>query len=144
MVPPRPAEPEEMVEDFRRFARAVAAHEAEDVHWAIQSELIDRLPIDHGAIGSSTTLWRSYESVGGEHWPTEKRQENRTPVPLPPAAYDEQAAAALNDALRRGLRPLWLQAGHAGRRRCGHEERGASASRHSFRSSRTRSTSTRA
>ena len=33
-----------MVEDFRRFARAVAAHEAE-VHWAIQSELIDRLPI---------------------------------------------------------------------------------------------------
>ena len=42
-----PAEPEEMVEDFRRFAKAVAANEAEDVHWAIQSELIDRLPIDH-------------------------------------------------------------------------------------------------
>ena len=29
--------------------------------------------------------------------PTETRQENRTPVPLPPAAYDEQAAGALND-----------------------------------------------
>ena len=47
----------------------------------------------------------------GEHWPTEKRQEHRTPVPLPPAAYDEQAAAALNeryaeDFARYGYEPV--------------------------------------
>ena len=94
-----PAQPEDMVEDFRRFVAAVAAREAEDVHWAIQSELIDRLPIGHvGRLEKlDDTLALLREHVGGERWPTEKRQENRTPVPLPPTAYDEQAAAALNE-----------------------------------------------
>src|SRR6185369_11270913 len=44
-------------------------------------------------------------------WPTEHRQENRTPVPLPPAAFDEEAGAALNghyaeDFERYGYEPV--------------------------------------
>jgi hypothetical protein len=93
-----PERPEDMVEDFRRFAAAVAAGDAVDVHWAIQSELLDRLPIEHvGRLEKlDETLALLREHVGGANWPTEQRQENRTPVPLPPAPYDEEAAAALN------------------------------------------------
>ena len=97
-----PEKPDDMVEDFRRFAAAVAAGEAVDVHWAVQSELIERLPIDHvGRLEKlDQTLALLREHVDGANWPTETRQENRTPVPLPPAAYDEQAAAALNGHYR--------------------------------------------
>jgi Sulfotransferase family len=97
-----PVNPEDMVEDFRRFAAAVAAGEAEDVHWAVQTELIERLPIEHvGRLEKlDQTLALLREHVDGANWPTETRQENRTPVPLPPAAYDERAAAALNDHYR--------------------------------------------
>ena len=81
-----PEQPEDMVEDFRRFAAAVAAGDAVDVHWAIQSELLDRLPIEHvGRLEKlDETLALLREHVGGANWPAEQRQENRTPVPLPP------------------------------------------------------------
>jgi hypothetical protein len=93
-----PERPEDMVEDFRRFAVAVAAGEAVDVHWAVQSDLVNRLPLDHvGRLENlDETLELLREHVGGANWPRERRQENRTPVPLPPGAYDEEAAAALN------------------------------------------------
>ena len=93
-----PDQPEDMVVDFRRFAAAVAAGDAVDVHWAIQSELLDRLPIEHvGRLEKlDETLALLREHVGGANWPTAQRQENRTPVPLPPAAFDAEAAAALN------------------------------------------------
>ena len=93
-----PERPEDLVDDFRRFAAAVSAGEAEDVHWAIQSELVDHLPIDHvGRLEKlDETLELLREHVGGENWPTKTRQENRTPVPLPPQAYDEETAEALN------------------------------------------------
>jgi hypothetical protein len=108
-----PEEPVDLVEDFRRFAAAVAAGQAVDVHWAIQSELLDRLPIAHvGRLESlDETLALLREHVGAANWPTKQRQENRTPVPLPPAAYDEEAAAALNghyaeDFSRYGYEPV--------------------------------------
>jgi hypothetical protein len=116
-----PERPEDMVEDFRRFAVAVAAGDAVDVHWAIQSELLDRLPIGHvGRLEKlDETLALLREHVGGANWPTEQRQENRTPVPLPPAAYDEEAAAALNghyaeDFERYGYEPVAPAADVAG------------------------------
>ena len=139
-----PEQPEDMVEDFRRFAAAVAAGDAVDVHWAIQSELLDRLPIEHvGRLEKlDETLALLREHVGGANWPTEQRQENRTPVPLPPAAYDEEAAAALNghyaeDFERYGYEPV---APAADDRR--HEEVERAGRLRCSRSSRTRSTST--
>jgi hypothetical protein len=119
-----PEQPEDMVEDFRRFAAAVAAAEAVDVHWAIQSELLDRLPIAHVGrlekLDEILALLR--EHVGATNWPTEQRQENRTPVPLPPAAFDEEAAAALNghyaeDFERYGYEPVAPTADTAGMRK---------------------------
>ena len=65
-----------------------------------------------GGSRSSTRRWRSCASTwAAANWPTEQRQENRTPVPLPPAAYDEEAAAALNghyaeDFERYGYEPV--------------------------------------
>ena len=116
-----PDQPEDMVEDFRRFAAAVAAGDAVDVHWAVQSELLDRLPIEHvGRLEKlDETLALLREHVGGANWPTEQRQENRTPVPLPPAAFDEEAAAALNghyaeDFERYGYEPAAPTADTAG------------------------------
>ena len=94
-----PETPEELVEDFRRFVVAVAQGAAIDVHWAVQSELIERLPLGHVGrlerLDDTLALLRAH--VGGERWPAEMRRENRTPVPLPPGAYDEEAAAALNE-----------------------------------------------
>jgi sulfotransferase famil protein len=93
-----PERPEDLVEDFRRFTAAVGAGEAEDVHWAIQSELVERLPLDHvGRLERlDDTLELLREHVGAENWPTQTRQENTTPVRLPPHAYDEATAATLN------------------------------------------------
>ncbi len=120
-----PEQPEDMVEDFRRFAAAVAAGDAVDVHWAIQSELLDRLPIEHvGRLEKlDETLALLREHVGGANWPTEQRQENRTALSaLPPAAYDEEAAAALNghyaeDFERYGYEPVAPTADTAGMKR---------------------------
>jgi hypothetical protein len=108
-----PERPEDLVEDFRRFTAAVGAGEAEDVHWAIQSELVERLPLDHvGRLERlDDTLELLREHLGAENWPTRTRQENSTPVRLPPHAYDEAAAAALNrhyatDFQRFGYEPV--------------------------------------
>jgi hypothetical protein len=108
-----PERPEDLVEDFRRFTAAVGAGEAEDVHWAIQSELVERLPLDHvGRLERlDDTLELLREHLGAGNWPTRTRQENSTPVRLPPHAYDETAAAALNrhfalDFQRFGYEPV--------------------------------------
>jgi hypothetical protein len=121
-----PERPEDMVEDFRRFAAAVAAGEAVDVHWAIQSALLERLPIEHvGRLEKlDETLALLREHVGAANWPTEHRQENRTPVPLPPAAYDEEAVAALNshyaeDFERYGYEPVAPTADTSGMKKWG-------------------------
>ena len=37
----------DLVEDFRRFVAAVGAGEAQDVHWAVQRDLVEQLPLDH-------------------------------------------------------------------------------------------------
>jgi hypothetical protein len=94
-----PENPDELVEDFRRFVAAVAAGEALDVHWAVQHELVERLPLQHvGRLEQlDETLALLKEHVGSERWSDRMRQENKTPVPLAPDAYDEAAAAAANE-----------------------------------------------
>jgi hypothetical protein len=93
-----PREPMDAVEDFRRFAAAVGAGEAIDVHWCVQNDLVGRLSLNHvGRLESlDDTLSLLREHVPEELWPAETRRENRTPLPLPQGAFDETAAEALN------------------------------------------------
>jgi hypothetical protein len=93
-----PAEPGEMLEDFRRFVAAVASGDAVDVHWAIQDDLVEQLPLDH--VGRLESLDATFEllqkHLGDLPWPGGTRHENRTALSLPPTAFDVEAAAALN------------------------------------------------
>jgi Sulfotransferase family len=93
-----PETPADLVEDFRRFATAAARNEAVDVHWAVQNELVERLPLQHigrlEQLGDTLELLR--EHVGEGRWPSETRRENRTPVPLAPGAYDRETGDEVN------------------------------------------------
>jgi hypothetical protein len=93
-----PHDPDEPLEDFRRFVAAVAAGEAVDVHWCVQHELVDRLPLDHvgqlEALDDTLAVVRAHVPDG--LWPEKTRHENRTPLPMPRAAFDEATADALN------------------------------------------------
>ena len=93
-----PREPADPVEDFRRFVAAVAAGEAVDVHWAVQHDLVARLPIEHvGRLESlDDTLAVLRAHVPDELWPARTRHDNRTPLPLPRAAFDAATAEGLN------------------------------------------------
>jgi hypothetical protein len=86
-----------IVEDFRRFVAAVGAGEAEDVHWAVQHELSEQLPLTHvgRAERLGDTMRLLYEHVDAEPAPASRR--NVSPLPLPPDAYDAEAA----DTVRR-------------------------------------------
>jgi Sulfotransferase family len=81
-----------IVEDFRRFVAAVGAGEAQDVHWAVQHELTEQLPMTH--VGRAERLGETmrvlHEHVGAE--PTAAGRRNASPLALPPDAYDDEAA----------------------------------------------------
>jgi hypothetical protein len=98
-----PQEPFDLVEGFRAFVAALNAPDPPvDVHWAVQHDLVDQLPLNHiGRVESfGETMQLLREHVGEARWPQTKRRENRTPFSLPPAAYDEAAAAVLADVYR--------------------------------------------
>jgi hypothetical protein len=92
-----PERPGDLVEDFRRFVAALPGGEVEDVHWAVQHDLARQLPLDHVGrmerLPDTLALLRAH--VPEDAWPTEPGRENRSPLPLPPHAYDEAAAAVL-------------------------------------------------
>ncbi len=98
-VPERPAE---LVDDFRRFVAAVGRGAAEDVHWAVQQDLVARLPLTHVGrverLDDTLALLRSH--VGPERWPAPTGRENRSPLALPPHAYDPATAAAVRERFR--------------------------------------------
>ena len=100
--PRMPERPADVVDDFRRFVAAVGTGEAQDVHWAVQYELAERLPLTHigrlDRLDETLALLRAH--VPEDMWPSETRHENRTPLPMPPTVYDEAAAATLNDHYR--------------------------------------------
>jgi hypothetical protein len=87
-VPDRPAD---VVDDFRRFVAAVAAGEADDVHWAVQHGLTAQLPLDH--VGRAErlpeTLALLYRHAGVAP-PATRRNESF--LPLPPHGFDAAAA----------------------------------------------------
>ena len=92
-----PENGEEIVADFRRFVRAVGEQRASDVHWAVQADLVEQLPLNHVGrveqIADTLALLRRH--VGSERWPRERRDHNRSRIGLPEHAYDPAAAAAL-------------------------------------------------
>ena len=100
--PRLPNDPAELIEDFRRFVAAVARGEAEDVHWAVQHDLVRQLPLGHVGrlerIGDTLELLRGH--LGLPSLPAVKGRENRTPLSMPPGAYDQAAAAALREHYR--------------------------------------------
>jgi len=100
--PRMPERAADLIEDFRGFVAAVAAGEAEDVHWAVQHELVQQLPLNHvGRLErAADTLDMLRKHVRTNEWPAERGRENRTPLPLPPHAYDQTATALVNDHYR--------------------------------------------
>lgn len=97
--PRLPRRPADLVEDFRRFVAALAGGDVEDVHWAVQHELTRQLPLAH--VGRMEhlpdTLALLREHVPADAWPADPGRENRSPLPMPPHAYDEAAAAVLGE-----------------------------------------------
>jgi Sulfotransferase family len=93
-----PDEPSDLVEDFRRFVIALADGTAEDVHWAVQKDLVAQLPLTHVGrverLDDTLALLRAH--VPDERWPSAPLRQNRAPLPMPPHAYDEGAAEALH------------------------------------------------
>ena len=94
--PRLPGRPTDLVEDFRRFVAALRDESVEDVHWAVQHDLVGRLPLTHvGRVerfGETLALLREHV---GDRWPGEPQRENRSPVPMPADAYDEAGAEVL-------------------------------------------------
>lgn len=87
--PRLPESADALIEDFRRFVAA----DAEDVHWAVQHDLTEQLPLTHigRAEQLADTLALLYDHAGTEPPPAARR--NASPLPLPPHAYDDETAA---------------------------------------------------
>ncbi len=90
-----PWEAGEIVEDFRAFVAALGDGEGEDVHWAVQHDLVAQLPLNHvGRVERiEETLALLQAHVGGRLRPG--RNENRSPLRMPPGLYDERSATIL-------------------------------------------------
>jgi Sulfotransferase family len=100
--PRLPERPAELVEDFRRFVTGLGPDGPQDVHWAVQHDLANQLPLDHvGRVEHvEETLGRLRAHVGEAAWPALPSRENRSPIPMPPGAYDEAAAAVVRSRYR--------------------------------------------
>jgi hypothetical protein len=95
--PRLPERPEDLVEDFRRFVAALPGGGVEDVHWAVQHQLAEQVPLTHvGRVERlADTLDLLQAQVGEANWPAEGPPENRSHLPMPPSAYDDAAAEVL-------------------------------------------------
>ena len=92
-----------VVEDFRRFVGALGAGDAEDVHWAVQHDLVAQLPLGHVGraerLGDTVALLYAHAGVPAP--PASRR--NAGPLPLPPGAYDDASAAIVRRRYRADL-----------------------------------------
>jgi hypothetical protein len=94
--PRLPEEPLEIVEDFRRFVKALPGGDVEDVHWAIQHDLAKQLPLDHvGRIERLDETFALLSEHVGRNLGSATRRENRVALPLPSFAYDDKARTIL-------------------------------------------------
>jgi Sulfotransferase family len=100
--PRLPDEPDDLIEDFRRFVAALPGGSAEDVHWAVQWQLAAQLPLTHvgrlNALEETLALLRAHLSEDVEL--PAGNEENRMALPLPPGAYDDVARQVLHDRYR--------------------------------------------
>jgi hypothetical protein len=90
--PRLPADPDAVVEDFRRFVHAVGAGDAQDVHWSVQHELSSQLPLTH--IGRTEALDETLALLHrhlGTAPPAAHRNAGALALPL--HAYDDATAA---------------------------------------------------
>jgi hypothetical protein len=85
-----PEDAGEIVEDFRRFVEAVGRGEADDVHWGLQRDIVEQLPLQHvGRLESfQATLDLVRAHVGEQVWPEQRPWDNRSLLPLAPQALD--------------------------------------------------------
>ena len=92
----------EIVEDFRAFVVALGGGEGEDVHWAVQQDLVEQLPLMHvGRVERiEETLALLDAHVGDDLVPRSGRHENRSPLAMPPELYDDATAGVLRDRHR--------------------------------------------
>lgn len=97
--PQLPETAEQVVADFRAFVAAVGEGGVEDVHWAVQNELVEQLAFTHvGRVEAmDETLSLLHAHVGEGVLAEDPPEENKTPLPLPPHAYDEAAEAVLRE-----------------------------------------------
>jgi len=97
--PRMPESPEQVVEDFRAFVAALGEDGPEDVHWAVQHDLTAQLPLNHvGRVEAlPETLDALRDHVGPERFPRDGARENRSPLSMPPDAYDGEARALLDE-----------------------------------------------
>jgi hypothetical protein len=95
--PRMPESPGQVLEDFRKFVAVAGEEHARDVHWAVQQELVSQLSFTHvGRVERmQETMDLLREHVGEGEWGERPPTENRTPMALAPAAYDEDAEALL-------------------------------------------------
>jgi hypothetical protein len=90
-VPDRPAD---VIDDFRRFVAAMAAGDADDVHWAVQHGLVAQLPLHH--VGRAELLPETLALVyrhAGVAQPALAGRRNESFLPMPAHAFDGASAA---------------------------------------------------
>ncbi|HET7310554.1 MAG TPA: sulfotransferase family 2 domain-containing protein [Mycobacteriales bacterium] len=101
--PRMPGKPDDVVADFRRFVAALGPSGPHDVHWAVQHELTDALPLTHvGRIERlDETLTLLAEHVGEELTGAARPgRDNPALIRMPSDAYDAEAAATVNHVYR--------------------------------------------
>jgi hypothetical protein len=115
--PRLPAEPGDLLEDFRSFVTALPGGEAEDVHWAVQHDLAAQLPLNHvGRLEQIEETIAALRAHVSEDVVLPVRSENRMALPQPPGAYDDAGLSVLRDRYREdfdryGYDPAAAQAG---------------------------------
>jgi hypothetical protein len=94
-----PEQPSDLVEDFRHFVAALAGGGAEDVHWAVQYEVLEHVPLTHVGhveqLHETLALLRAH--AASDRWPAGSVRENRSTLAMPPHAFDGASATILED-----------------------------------------------
>jgi hypothetical protein len=94
-----PAAPHEVIEDFHAFVAVLDQGDVDDPHWAIQQDMAGALPLNHvGRVEAMADTLRSLRvHLAPVEWDGPLRRDNRTPLPLPAAAYPATVAASVDD-----------------------------------------------
>jgi hypothetical protein len=93
-----PRDPQQILDDFYAFVAVLDRDGTEDVHWAVQSDLSGELPLDHvgrvETIDAMTSALRAHLGDTDPGGPL--RRDNRSPLPMPAAAFPSDVAAVVD------------------------------------------------